>query len=796
MNSQLLCGQGVQFLQRGNLVAAERVFMEIIATDPSNVMANQMLGVLRTQQGRYADALDFMSVALRGNPRSASVLSNCGNVYRALGRFEEALKYYDRAIDVEPNGAMLHCNRGGTLVALGRFEQAVASFDRAIKIQPKYAEAEHGKGLALWNMRNFAEACASYNRALQLKPNFVDALYNRGLVLEAMERFEEAVKSYDQALALKSDFSEAWTNRGNALRSLKRFDEALISYERLLKANPNSAEGLNNRGIALWNLNRFEDALSSFTAALAFNSDYSDALNNRGVCFASLKRFEEALSDFNKALSINPDSADALYNRGDVLRALKRFEEAYANYDRVLNIVPDHTYALGGAAHALLNVCGWQRTGEITSNIVTHVRKAVMPPFTLLGYCDDPQLQLECAITYVRDKFPAKQVPLRAKRQSQHDKIRIAYLSADFQEHATAFLTAELFELHDRSRFEVLALSYGSDDGSDMRRRLVAAFDEFHDVSNKSDYEVALMLHEQGVDIAIDLKGHTQDGRLGIFQYRPCPVQITYLGYPGTLGADFIDYVIADQVVAPFDQQPFFVERIVHLPDSYQVNDSKRRIAETIPTRSEVGLPEKGVVFCCFNNSWKISSTIFDVWMRLLDGVPDSVLWLIEDNNGASSRLRTEALSHGIDPSRLIFASRLALPEHLARHGLADLFLDTLPYNAHTTASDALWVGVPIITCLGNCFAGRVAASLLHAIGMPHLITKTIDEYERLALKIANNPELLRHLKVELAQKRSTYPLFDARRFCRNIEVAYTTMIDVANRGERPRSFRVEISAL
>jgi len=370
--------------------------------------------------------------------------------------------------------------------------------------------------------------------------------------------------------------------------------------------------------------------------------------------------------------------------------------------------------------------------------------------------------------------------------------LRVAYLSADFRDHAVAYLTAELYELHDRSRFDVFGVSFGVDDAREMRKRLAAAFDEFHDVRGTSDQEVAKLLYDLQVDIAIDLMGHTAESRPGIFAHRPAPIQASYLGYPGTMGTPFIDYIIADKVVAPFEQQQFYTEKIVHLPDCYQVNDSKRKIAENAPTRRELGLPERAFVFCCFNNNWKLTPAIFEGWMRLLDQVEGSVLWLFRDNESAERNLREEARRRGIDPSRLVFATRLSPDAHLARHRLADLFLDTLPYNGHTTASDALWAGLPVLTRKGEAFAGRVAASLLHAVGIPELITSNIEDYQALALKLAREPELLAGIKAKLAARRNTYPLFDTVRFTRHVEAAYTTMWETWRRGEAPKSFSVE----
>jgi len=374
----------------------------------------------------------------------------------------------------------------------------------------------------------------------------------------------------------------------------------------------------------------------------------------------------------------------------------------------------------------------------------------------------------------------------------RHDKLRVAYLSPDFRSHPVAFLTAELFELHDRSRFEIIGVSFGVDDRSEMRKRLVAAFDEFHDVRSKSDKEVAKLLNDRQVDIAVDLAGHTRDSHPGIFAHRPVPVQVSYLGFPATMGADFIDYIIADATVLPVEHQPYYTEKIAYLPDCYMVNDTKRKIAERTPTRQEMGLPEHGFVFCCFNNNWKITPEIFDIWMRLLHWVEDSVLWLLGTNEGAERNLRKEAQRRGIDPSRLVFAGYLPLAEHLARQRLAGLFLDTTPYNAGATAAAALWSELPVLTVIGETFVGRMAASMLHAVGIPELITSNLEDYQTLALKLARDPALLAEIKAKLVGHRNTYPLFDTVRFTRHLEAAYTTMWATWQRGEAPKSFSIE----
>ena len=491
-----------------------------------------------------------------------------------------------------------------------------------------------------------------------------------------------------------------------------------------------------------------------------------------------------------------PILAELLHNRGNALLKLQRYAEALASHEQALRCDPNHQPAFAGLATAALLTCDWARTTKLAGKLEADVAAghSTINPFTFLGYCDSPALQLKCAQAFVRRTVPQSLTPLWTGELWRHDKLRIAYLSADFREHATAFLTVELFEQHDRSRFEVLGISYGQPEQSEMRSRLLKAFDQFHDVARQTDQAIARLLHELQADIVIDLKGSTLGSRPAILAYRPAPIHVNYLGYPGTTGADFIDYIVADPTVLPFEEQPYYSEKIVHLPDCYQANVSQRRVGPALPTRHAARLPDTGFVFCCFNNNYKITPPLFDVWARLLHAVDGSVLWLLRDSAGAETNLRDAARSRGIDPDRLVFAERVEPAAHLARHRLADLFLDTLPYNAHTTASDALWMGLPVLTCHGNAFAGRVAASLLRAVVLPDLVTQSLPAYEALALKLARDPSLLASFRRRLQYNKSTSPLFDTRRFCHHIETAYTTMWGLWQRGEQPRSFSVEHS--
>ncbi len=820
--------QAIAAHQLGELAAAERLYRSILASKPNHFDALHLLGVIEHQKGRYREAERLIGRALKINPQSAAAHVNHGLALQALDRHEDALASYDRALALKPEDASVLNNRGTVLQALKRPEDALASIDRAIALRTGYDRALYNRGIALQDLGRTEEALASFDRALALKPDYIPALYNRGIALANLKRPEDALASFERALALKPDYVEALNTRGNALRDLNRPEEALSSYDRALALKPDEPDALNNRGNALRDLRRFEEALSSYDRALALKPDYVEALNNRGIVLRDLKRPEEALTSLARAIEIKPDYAEAIFNRGktfaemdrpveatecyvraleirpdyaevlsergSLLNKLKLYDEAIEDFEHLLRIDPHYPYAKGNYLHAKMYCCNWASIEEDVRGVIEGLRAGERCdyPWAFLGISDSPEDQLACARIFTASEYPPSRDSLWKGERYGHDKIHVAYISSDFRNHAMAYLIAGLFELHDRSRFVTTAISIGPDTKNEMRGRIERAFDRFIDAREKSDRAVAELLRELEVDIAVDLNGFTAHSRPGILALRPAPVQVSYLGLPGTMGAGYIDYIIADRVIIPEDRHDCYAEKIVYLPDTYFVNDSKRRIAEATPTRAEAGLPDAGFVFCSFNNNYKITPPVFDVWMRLLREVDGSVLWLLQSNDVSAKNLRREAESRGVAPDQLVFAPKIEPADHLARHRLADLSLDTLPCNAHTTASDALWAGLPVLTCLGTTFAGRVAASLLNAVGLPELITHSIGEYEALAMTLAKDRQAHAAIKAKLALNRTSYPLFDTDRFRRHIEAAYVAMWERAQRGEKPSSFAVD----
>ncbi len=734
------------------------------------------------QRGAAAEARELLERIVAAYPGHAPSLYLLGVSHYCLGDKAAAVAAYQQAIAVQPDYAEAYGNLGLALTDLKRHEEAVAAYRQAvITAEPDQAEiykTYNNLGNALRQVKRQTQAVAAYQQAISLKPDFAEAHSNLGNALNDLKRHEEAVAAYQQAIKFKPDYAEAYSNLGVALNKLNRHEEAVAAYRQAVMLKPDQVEAYSNLGVALSKLKRHDESVAACRQAITLKPDFAAAYNNLGSALTDLKRHAEAVACFTKAVSLNPDFSVAYNNLGFALTDMNRHAEAIACFAKVLSIEPDYPFASGTRLYGQMHICDWERINEAFQELLVGIDagKAVSNPFPILAMPSSPAQQKRCAETYIREKFPAVPASSSVGGRYPHDKIRLGYFSADFHNHATAYLMAELIERHDRSRFEVIGFSYGASPNDGMRQRLSAAFDRLLDVRNQPDQDIAALARNLEIDIAVDLKGLTGDSRTGIFSLRPAPIQVNYLGYPGTMGASYIDYLIADPTLIPVEHRQHYTEKIAYLPDTYQVNDTRRRISERPFTRSEAGLPGEGFVFCCFNNSYKITPSVFDIWMEILQQIEGSVLWLLEGNADATRNLHKEAKKRGIAPERIVFAQRMDLPEHLARHRLADLFLDTFPYNAHTTASDALWTGLPVLTCLGQTFAGKVAASLLNAMGLPDLITSSHAAYKTLALDLARHPEKLASIRRQLARNRITHPLFNTALFTQHIEDAFIQM--------------------
>lgn len=675
----------------------------------------------------------------------------------------------------------------------GRLADAAKLYNRILRETPDNFDCAYLLAVLYMQQENLNSAIRMFRRAARIRPDFPDVLYNLAVALGMAGNHEEAVPHYERVLKINPQHTNAHNNYAASLLQLNRHEDALHQYDRLIALHPDHADAYNNRGMALQNLKRFDAALGDYDRAIALRPDFPEAYVNRGNVLATLHRPDDALASYNKAIALRPNFADAYNNAGNIHCNRGSYREALEAYDRALSLQADDPEARSMRLYAKMHLCDWSDFDAERAELISCIRKGGSTyPFVSLAASSSLDVQRRCARQFSKARYASADAPIWRGEIYAHDRIRIAYLSADFGEHATAYLAAGLFEQHDQSRFEVTGLSFGPDRNSPMRQRIQGPFEHFIDVAPKSDEETADLVRRLEIDIAVDLMGYTQNARTGIFARRPAPIQVSYLGYLGTMGADFIDYVIADKITVPADHMDRYDESVVHLPDCFLATDDRLAIAPHTPSRTDMGLPSEGFVFCSFNNSYKFGRTTFELWMRLLRAVEGSVLWLLEANAEMAGNLRREAQRCGVDPGRIVFAPRIALAQHLARQRLADLFLDTIPYNAGATGAVALWAGVPLLTVVGDTFVGRMAASMLHAVGLPELAAASLAAYEALALKLARDPSLVAALKTRLARNRNACPLFDTARFTRHIEAAYAAMWQAYRNGRPAASFAVE----
>ncbi|MFZ5952070.1 MAG: tetratricopeptide repeat protein [Candidatus Rifleibacteriota bacterium] len=721
---------------------------------PTDFVSLYSLGVDAFNHSNFSEALDLFARASLLQPGFAQVFFNLGLSAGRLGRYSDALNYLDRCIGLDPSFDEARKIRKTIAEELIPKSSVVKSSQPTTKYADKLRNA-----IELQGKNQLTEAEAIFLEILTADPGDFPSLFSLGGIEQNRRNPQKALEYFSRAMAVKPDYPALWYNIGVVQQSMKRFDEALASYDKALELDP----------------------------------EYSEVLLNRGGVLVEMKRHRDALMTFEELLKKDPGNAKALCNRGILLTDFKLYDLAIETFAKLVEVDPDFDYALGLYGFAKMHACDWTNLEPIKQSIIEGVKaeKRVCKSLAFTAISYEPSEHLVCAQVFARHFFPAHE-PLWHGEVYAHQKLKIAYVSPDFREHPVGHLSAGLFEAHDRSRFEIIGVSLGVDDGSPMRKRMEKAFDKFIDARPIPSFELASMLKSMNVDVLVDMAGYTADSRTDVFSYRPAPVQVNYLGYSSTLGLDYIDYIIADRHIIPKNYRNCYSEKVVYLPDTYLPTDSRVEIAATTPPRPQYGLPEEGFIFCSFNHDYKINSQIFDVWMRLLKKVEGSVLWLMKLNESAERNLRKEAENRGIDPGRIVFATRVpSIADHLARYRMADLFLDTSPCNAHSTSSDVLRAGLPLITCRGKAFASRVAAGLLSVVGLEELITDNLTDYEALALKLAQNPDYLLKIREKLAQNLETSRLFDTDYYCRNLEAAYEEMVKRARAGLPPDSFAV-----
>jgi len=788
---------------------------------PSQTEINSVIALY--SNGKIQEALNTVETLIKDYPDEPLLCNINGACYASLGQFDRAITLYEQALTIKPDYAEAHYNLAGTLQELGQLNAAVKSYEKSLAIKPDYAEAHNNLGNVLKDLEQLDAAVKSYKNAIAIKPDYVEAHYSLGKTHQELGQLDDAVKSYNEVVDIEPNFAEMHNNLGVILKELNQKDAALKSLERAVAIKPDFAEAHNNLGNILKELNQQYASVKCYEKAVALQPDYVDAHYNLGGAFKTLGQFEAAVKSYERSLAIQPDYAEALYNLGGVLKdlgqldaAIKSYEkavalkpdyaEAYNNlgsvlkelgkldtaikyYDHAMELKSDIHYTFGESLHTKMQLCIWDDLSSQLDELKNKINNSekVINPFPLLALIDNPELQMKTAEIFVNEKYPQSHVLSKIERYPKHKKIRIGYFSADFRNHPVSTLKTELYELHDRKQFEIYAFSFGPDTKDEMNLKIKAGVDHFHDVHMMLDKDLAILSRSLEIDIAVDLGGFTQDSRTGVFALRAAPIQVNYLGYPGTMATSYMDYLIADHTLIPEEKKHHYLEKIAYMPNSFMVNDTKTKLSNRIFTRVEAGLPTNEFVFCCFNNHYKITPNIFIGWMRILKAVEGSVLWLTNGNSTAVINLKKEAKKNGVDESRLIFAPRLdSMKDHLNRIQLSDLFIDTLPYNAHATSSDALRMGLPVLTCIGNSFASRVAASLLNAVNLPELITTTQEQYESLAIQLATHPEKLKIIKDKLVNNLPTAPLYDTPLFTQQLESAYSIMYERYQKGLDP----------
>jgi predicted O-linked N-acetylglucosamine transferase (SPINDLY family) len=763
--------------QQGQLAPARAQYEAILRDFPQQADALHLLGVVALQGGDAATAVTRIGAAIAANPRNPEFHLNQAIALHAQGRSEDALACHDRALALNPELVNAHLGRAVMLKALGRSADAAASYERALALKPDFAEAHYNLGNIQRELGQREAAAASFERAVTLKPGLVEAHVNRGATLLQLGRHEQAQAAFEQALTLRPDLIDALVGRADACLAQLRLEDAIAGYERALALQPQHAEALCNRGKAHYKLTRYNDARASLEAALALRPALADAHLYLGNTFINLHRNEDALAAFEHALALQPDYADAWYGKGGIMLQFQRTEEAAHCFEQALRFRPDNALLQGELQKVRMQLCDWTGFDTTIAQLGTAIAQgeAALLPFDALPLLDAPALQLQLARTFTAKAYRLPPLPGAFPQRVPGEKIRLGYFSADFCEHPVARLMAGPFEQHNRMDFEVIGFGFGPPARDAMRTRIEKACDRFFDVTAMSDEEIAQLARAVGIDIAIDLGGFTLYNRTGIFARRAAPVQASYIGYLGTMGAAWMDYLIADAVLVPPEQRAHYAENILRLP-WYQANDSVPPEAGRAVTRADLGLPAQGMVFACFNNHFKITPAVFDSWMRILAAVPDSVLYLLVHGDTARRNLRAAAEARGIGGGRVLFAGRVSRADYLARYRVADLFLDTWPCNAGATASDALYMNVPVLTCRGHSFAARMAASVLTALDMPELITSNQEEYEQRAIALAHAPAELAALKKKVETQRQHAPLYDTARFTHHLEAGFHAM--------------------
>jgi protein O-GlcNAc transferase len=796
----------IRFHQSGELQKAEEIYKKILEVHTNHSDCLHLLGVAAHQRGNSEMAVFLIKKAIRSNKNNPFYHNNLGAALREMGAQEEAIANYQKALQLKPDYAEAAYNMGSVLLLTGSLTESVSWYEKAIQIKPDYVDAYTNLAAGYNKLNRPDDALICCQNALALNPNCAEALNNMGNALMALNKQNEAIACFRKSISIEAANPEAHCNLGNAFHDLGRPEEALDCYRSALKLNPGYGEAYNNMGIALREQGRLNEAMFSYQKAMQLRPEDPEAYHNMGNVFKDQVKLKEAIGMYQRAIDRNPALIDSYVNLGTALEEQGRSDEAISSYLKALDIHPEFPKAYSHLVHQLQHLCAWQeleafstKLDKLTAQALDAGKKPDEMPFLNLTRHADPSLnykvakawsnEISCRVSGISQFYPTSKGTSGVKKLKE-SRIRVAYLSNNFKNHPTAHLIQGMFRHHNREKFEVHCYSYGEDDNSCYRAKIKTECDRFIDIRMLNHIDAARRIYDDGVDILVDLVGYMKANRLCIPALRPAPIQVRWLGLAGTTGADFFDYLIADALVVPEGQAPFYSEKLVHMPHCYQINDNTQVIRGNDIKRADFGLSEGDFVFCSFCSRYKLDPVIFESWMKILKQVPGSVLWLLGGSDTAEKNLMQAAESRGINCNRLVFAKKIPREDHLVRLQLADLALDTRIVNGAITTSDALWSGVPVITLQGSHFASRMSSSILSAAGLPEMVTHSLDGYETLGVRLAGETDELNAIRHRLVRNRLSVPLFDTALFVRNLEIAFEKMWDVYQCGDTPRPIR------
>lgn len=789
--------------QSGKLDEAEGLYSRILANWPDHPDALHLLGVIRHQTGRHRVARELIQKAVRIMPDNPVFIGNLGAVCNALGQLHEAEACFRKAADIQPDNADAHNNLGMLLSGRGETDAALACFREAIRIRPENADVCNNMGITLKKSGRLDEAVSCYQKAVAIRPDFFQAFNNLGNAYKELGRIDASIPCYKKALELNPGFADAMMNMGIAYQTAFKFREAVACHGKALAMRPGDPSVLYNLGLAMKDMGRLDEAKRHLETILARDPNHAGAHSLLGVVHSGRREWDRAIFHCRQALRIDSEDSETHHILGGLYQELGRFDEAIGSYARAFELNPKYTHACCSLVLLLRHACRWDELAipekcldELTQNACIEGKELPETPFVGVLRKDDPARCLAIATAWAGDtirraagmaRFPG---PVKTVAKN---KIAVAYLSHDFRDHPVGHLTASMFGRHDRNAFEIFCYSTGENDGSPYRRKIESEADRFADIGGLAHADAARKIAGDHPDIFVDLTGFTSGGRPEISALCPAPVRVGFLGFPGTAGPGVFDYLVADKTVIPEEHDSHYSEKIVYMPGCYLITDDGQAISDTIPSKAECGLPETGVVFCSFNQGYKIEPVLFDVWMAIMREAAGSVLWLLEGDKAFRANLGKEAEKRGVPSDRLIFATKVpSKADHLARLSLADIALDTRVFNGHATTADALWAGVPVVALQGGHFASRVSSSLLAAAGLPDFVAKDPETYRTLAIELANSPEKRVSARKRLAENRTSGTLFDTQKYVRNLETAYREMVKRHRAGKGHSNIHVD----